>query len=226
MPLSVPDWLFLGLAYAAGAATLAVAAFALTGRAFPANPLAGTRLGDRFGSTRHRGNVRRYLDAIRERYVEDAVVGDVRVAFYLPDRDVALVLSRAAADRLRHAETYVVYCAPRMRADQLADRLPFQTPTVERSRGARPGDTYRTTTDRTTGSRAGRRRQGAGERQDARTRVSRAFRTLGVPRDASVEEVQSAYREKVKDVHPDHGGSEEAFARVQDAYATAKRHAD
>jgi len=237
--LSVPDWLFLGLAYTAGAATLAITAFALTGWEFPDNPLAGTRFGGRVGSPRRRGNVRRYLDAIGERYVEDEVVADVRVEFYLPDRDVAITLSQRAADHLRQSSTYVVYCEPRLRVDQLGDRLPFETPTVERGRGpgggrrAPGGARGRTAAGRATGSRSGRRssRQGrtaraGGSRQQTKARVSRAFRTLGVSRDASVEEVKSAYREKVKDVHPDHGGSEEAFSRVQDAYATAKQHAD
>ncbi len=52
-----------------------------------------------------------------------------------------------------------------------------------------------------------------------------AFEVLGVDPQASVEEVQAAYREQVKDVHPDHGGDRESFERVQEAYTVAKEHA-
>jgi DnaJ-domain-containing protein 1 len=46
-----------------------------------------------------------------------------------------------------------------------------------------------------------------------------AYRVLGVDRDADQETVRRAYREKVKEVHPDtDSGSEEEFKRVKDAY--------
>jgi curved DNA-binding protein CbpA len=38
--------------------------------------------------------------------------------------------------------------------------------------------------------------------------------------------VKAAYREQVKDAHPDHGGDHEEFQRVREAYVTAKNHAD
>jgi len=44
-----------------------------------------------------------------------------------------------------------------------------------------------------------------------------AYATLGVDPDASEAEVQAAFREKLKERHPDHGGSEEQFAELQDA---------
>lgn len=40
---------------------------------------------------------------------------------------------------------------------------------------------------------------------------------LGVAPDASEREIQRAYRERVKDAHPDRGGSEAAFRRIQEA---------
>ena len=45
-----------------------------------------------------------------------------------------------------------------------------------------------------------------------------AYDVLGVSPDASADEIQRAYRRKVKEVHPDHGGSEEKFVQVQSAY--------
>jgi hypothetical protein len=48
-----------------------------------------------------------------------------------------------------------------------------------------------------------------------------AYRTLGLEPDADTDAVRSAYREKVKEVHPDtDSGSEEAFKEVNRAYET------
>ncbi|WP_375137139.1 J domain-containing protein [Halostella litorea] len=54
--------------------------------------------------------------------------------------------------------------------------------------------------------------------------VAAAFDTLGLPPDATADDVKSAYRDRVKDVHPDHGGDEESFRRVREAYALASEH--
>jgi ferredoxin len=45
------------------------------------------------------------------------------------------------------------------------------------------------------------------------------FVVLGVDPDADDGEIVDAYRQRVKEAHPDHGGSTEEFRRVQDAYA-------
>lgn len=47
---------------------------------------------------------------------------------------------------------------------------------------------------------------------------SEARSVLGVTADAERTEVRKAYREKVKDVHPDRGGEEAEFKRVTAAY--------
>ncbi|KAB1198606.1 MULTISPECIES: J domain-containing protein [Haloferax] len=48
---------------------------------------------------------------------------------------------------------------------------------------------------------------------------SEALRTLGLDADASSEDVKRAYRERVKETHPDSKtGDEEAFKRVSRAY--------
>lgn len=41
---------------------------------------------------------------------------------------------------------------------------------------------------------------------------------LGVDADADEREVVAAYRRRVKEVHPDHGGSQAEFGRVKEAY--------
>jgi ferredoxin len=48
--------------------------------------------------------------------------------------------------------------------------------------------------------------------------VSSPFEILSVDPGASDEEIERAYRERVKETHPDHGGSLEAFQSVREAY--------
>jgi hypothetical protein len=61
--------------------------------------------------------------------------------------------------------------------------------------------------------------------RDGTDPANAAFAVLGLPAGASDSEVTSAYREKVKHAHPDHGGDHEEFRRVREAYTTAKEHA-
>jgi len=44
-----------------------------------------------------------------------------------------------------------------------------------------------------------------------------AYKVLGVTSDASEGEIRVAYRERLMEVHPDHGGSEEELSRVREA---------
>lgn len=44
------------------------------------------------------------------------------------------------------------------------------------------------------------------------------FEVLEVEPGADEETVERAYRQRIKDAHPDHGGSQEAFRRVRGAY--------
>ncbi|MFB6161303.1 MAG: J domain-containing protein [Haloferacaceae archaeon] len=56
--------------------------------------------------------------------------------------------------------------------------------------------------------------------------VASAFAELELDPGADVDAVRDAYRDRVKEVHPDQGGDEESFKRVREAYATARSHAD
>lgn len=80
-----------------------------------------------------------------------------------------------------------------------------------RTRARREG-----TEQRRRGRRRGRRRA---PRTTGRPSPRTAYRTLDLDPDASDAEIQEAYREKVKAVHPDReGGSEAEFKQVKEAY--------
>jgi len=49
------------------------------------------------------------------------------------------------------------------------------------------------------------------------------FDVLGVAPNASEEDVKRAYRDKAKLLHPDKGGNEEQFKRIQIAYEVIKK---
>ena len=71
------------------------------------------------------------------------------------------------------------------------------------------------------GRRGGRRGPSPGP--SAAMSPEEAYRRLGVDRSADEAEIQRAYREKVKEVHPDRGGDEEEFKAVTEAYETLTR---
>jgi hypothetical protein len=65
---------------------------------------------------------------------------------------------------------------------------------------------------------AGRRR--GDPRPDSGMARREAFDALGLDAGASQEQIKTAYRDRVKEVHPDSGGDEESFKRVNRAYET------
>lgn len=88
---------------------------------------------------------------------------------------------------------------------------------------ARSGPRTRAQREARSGSRFGARASGAGPRDrvsQRRTGPTRAEArsVLGVDADAEQSEIRRAYREKVKDVHPDRGGDKAEFKRVTAAY--------
>ena len=52
----------------------------------------------------------------------------------------------------------------------------------------------------------------------ARAVVASPFEVLGIEPGADDDEIERAYRRRVKETHPDHGGSARAFQRVRRAY--------
>jgi len=147
------------------------------------------------GSVRRRAEIRTFLREISEPFAEDHPVHGETVEFYLPRRDVALTFDAQAYFRLERAGTDTVLCEHEMPVHALGRRLPFDVPNVGRQ--SRPGSDP----------------------------VAAAFDHLDLARSASPSDVKDAYRERVKSAHPDHGGSQAEFKRLQEAYATARDHA-
>jgi DnaJ domain len=48
---------------------------------------------------------------------------------------------------------------------------------------------------------------------------------LGTSKDATLEELKQAFRRRALEVHPDHGGTAEAFIKLKRAYETAQKRA-
>ncbi|WP_255198561.1 J domain-containing protein [Halorarius litoreus] len=98
------------------------------------------------------------------------------------------------------------------------------------------GSTGRETTDSTIGSDTGwtnersrtdHAESGRGGQEGVRfvaPRAREACDVLGVDLDASPRAVRAAYRERVKETHPDRGGEEAAFKRVRWAYEYLREH--
>ncbi|MFW5917039.1 MAG: J domain-containing protein [Halorubrum sp.] len=203
-PLSaLPAWVLLGVAVGVLASALVAFAFYLGDRFVgPSAAAAATGRADA-GDERRRREIREYLSAIGERFRENHALDDVAVPFYLPEREVAITFDAHDYFRLEGEGVYTVLCEHEMPGRGLGRRLPFDV--VEPNREPRWGGAP----------------HGAG-----RDPVDAAFAELDVARDADVDEVKRAYRERVKETHPDQGGDEESFRRVREAYATARNHAD
>lgn len=195
---ALPEW-FIGGLILGGLFSVVVAVVFVAGhRAFARigdGSATGRADGGERSTDRRWDEIRYYLDAIGERHVEGKTIGGQRVAFYLPDRDVAVTFDAHVFFGLQSTDTEVVLIEHELPGGNLGSRLPFDAP--ELSIGARNDDG-----------------------------IAAAFAALGLPECADLEDVQRAYRARVKEVHPDQGGDEEEFRRVREAYDTAKEHAD
>lgn len=188
----LPEWFVLGTALGVGSSLCVAGLFVLAHRLFPAQQ---TR--QQYGDTesRRRVEIREYLDEIGESYAEGHPVAGQPVAFYLPQRDVAVTFDARAYFRIEKTDTVPILVEHELPGVALGARLPFETP------------------------------ESRAETEQSTHPARGAFATLGLPAGAPIDEVKSAYRRKVKDVHPDQGGDEEEFKRVREAYTTAKQYA-
>jgi len=191
----LPEWLALGLGIAALVAVVAAVLFVVGERLYPTDPVTPAR--ERSGEWKRRREIRAYLRAIDEPFAEEHFVAGTHVAFYLPRRDVAITFDAPDYFRLRNAGPCVVLAEHEMPGSHLGGRLPFETPDRE--------DLFE--------------EPGGDEADSARE----AFATLGLPPTADEDAVKAAYRERIKDVHPDHGGDRETFEAVREAYAAVQQ---
>jgi len=191
----LPRWLVLGLGFGLVASVCAACLFYVGDRLFPSKQTGSASWS---GDARRVVEIRQYLDAIDEPYAENHPIDGQTVEFYLPERDVAITFDARAYYIIERSPTHAVLVEHEMPGFHLGSRLPFEPPEVDL------GD------------------DGAdGAEVDP---VEGAFAVLGVPRTATEAQIRSAYRAKVKDVHPDHGGSQDEFRRVREAYTTARKH--
>ena len=191
----LPEWLLVGL-LVGGLASVGVAVlFVVASRWFPSP--AAPDSASRDGDRRRRDEIRAYLRAIEESFEEETTVAGQTVAFYLPARDVAITFDARAYYRIEATDTTAVLVEHEMPGVHLGARLPFEVPDLDFGPAA---------------TSAGLEPAVA------------AYRELGLSPEASADEVTAAYRDRVKEVHPDLGGDEDAFQRVREAYTTAKRY--
>jgi len=188
---SLPEWLVFGGVLAVASIVVVTGVFLVGGRLFPTTV---DRSGRATGDGKRRREIHEYLQAIDEPFAEDHPVCGEPVAFYLPQRDVAITFDARAYYRIGRSGTHAVLFEHELPGVHLGSRLPFDTPDLA--------------TD-----------------ENELDPASAAFSVLGLPAEASANEVKAAYQEKVKQVHPDHGGDHEEFRQVREAYATAKEHA-
>jgi DnaJ-domain-containing protein 1 len=150
------------------------------------------------GDARRRTEIHQYLQAIDESFAEDHFIEGHTVAFYLPKRDVAITFDARAFYAIERSPTHAVLVEHEMPGIHLGSRLPFETPDMN----LQHTDGY-----------------------DVNPSEA-ALAVLGLPSNATEQQIKEAYREKVKTVHPDMGGDPESFKQVNEAYATAREHAD
>ncbi|MES3516954.1 MAG: J domain-containing protein [Natronomonas sp.] len=200
--LSLPRWVYVGVFLGSLLSVGVTAAFLVGSRLFPEENgrSDGNASSDGWnGTKRRRSEIREYLDEIDEPYSENTTIDGQTVAFYLPDNDVAITFQPATFYGLERSNTHPVLVEHEMPGINLGHRLPFETPEID----------FGTESDADTPS------------HDLDGQQT-AFDVLELPTTAGDREVRQAYRNKMKQVHPDHGGSEEEFRRVRDAYDTIR----
>ena len=201
---ALPRWLYLGVAAGAVMSLCVAVTFLVGGRVFfdgETDADDRDRHSERSTEAIRRAEIREYLDRIDERFVENADVDDNRVAFFLPTRDVAVTFDARTFLALEATPTHAILAEHEMPGVALGNRLPFETP--EPSVDDDPTN----------------------DPDERLPPADAAYRVLGLPSGADAEAVRRAYRRRVKQAHPDHGGDEEEFRRVQEAYDTARRYA-
>lgn len=148
------------------------------------------------GTSRRHVEIREYLREIGESFDENHLVHEQEVEFLLTERDVIITFDPQVYFNLESTGLHPILCEYEMPAAQLGRRLPFEIPEHNPVSPAPIVDES----------------------------VADAFAKLGLQQSADEAAVKQAYRAKVKQVHPDQGGDEGQFRRLQEAYTTAQDH--
>ena len=200
--LSLPRWVVVGVAAGAVVSAGVAATFVVAPRLLPdGSESSEERRSGRSTEAIRRSEIRDYLGRIDEQFAENAEVAGEQVAFLLPERDVAVTFDARTFLALERTPTHVILAEHEMPGVALGNRLPFETPDLSLG-PEEPAD-----------------------REAQLGTADAAYDVLGLPHGADEEAVRRAYRRRVKEVHPDQGGDEEEFQRVQEAYDAAKRYA-
>jgi len=189
---ALPRWALVGVLVGTAASVGVAVVFVLATRMYPDTNEGGSQWST---EARRRAEIRQYLDAIGERYIENETVIGERVAFYLPHRAVAVTFDARVFYAFESTRIHAVLVEHEMPGINLGHRLPFETPTIS------PEPDHGGEFDR----------------------VRAAYAVLGLPDSADVDDVRRAYRERIKEVHPDQGGDPDEFRKVREAYDTAKQ---
>lgn len=216
---ALPGWLLGGIALGGLLALGFAAVFVVGVRLFPDRTT--TADGPEGGERRRRAEIRRYLASIGEPYREDHVVAGRPAAFFLPERGVVITFDAHDYFRFERAGIRAVLLEYELPGAHLGSRLPFETPEPETDfgddRGSRAGPRW--------GRRWSTYEPTETPGDTAPSRES-AFAALGLAASATEDDVRAAYRERVKSVHPDHGGDVESFRRLREAYTVARERAE
>lgn len=126
---TLPGWLVAGIGLGGLLSGLVIVAFVVGLHRFPdRRPRDGT--GDN-GERRRRTEIRAYLRSIGEPFEEDRPVADRHVAFYLPERGVAITFDPKQYFRLERAGVRAVLIEHELPGVSLGSRLPFETPPLD-----------------------------------------------------------------------------------------------
>ncbi|MFB6210174.1 MAG: J domain-containing protein [Halobacteriales archaeon] len=130
----LPEWLRLGLLLGGLLTVVVTVVFAVGAKVFPSPSMATTATQDA-GETRRRGEIRQYLRAIEEPYIEDWEHDDRSVAFYLPDREIAITFNAQEYFLLEASDIQTILVEHEMPGAHLGSRLPFDTPDLTNPNG-------------------------------------------------------------------------------------------
>ncbi|ADJ15801.1 J domain-containing protein [Halalkalicoccus jeotgali] len=122
----LPWWLVVGVLVGLAIGLVIAGVFAVGARLFPdrrREPIAS-------GEHRKHAEIRRYLRAIDEPFVENGEIAGEVIEFYLPERDVAITFDARAFFRIEATDTHGVLVEHEMPGIHLGRRLPFETPAL------------------------------------------------------------------------------------------------